>query len=223
MLRKKIGFILILFIIINVSIVSANTYKLDFENTLIDGNQKKVNTNEEVGVDYPLAIRVTISNPNNVWIKIDSVEFVVKSYKNNQIFDVIHKQDYKVDTKTAPMTEILIPPQKTEDIYIILDAYNLLKVDERIGSWEIDLEENVEGIVYFESTNLNEINSNSINIETIKGNLIQFTVAKEPVKIRYGLINYIPGLDDINPFVDLVGTIIGILLSVVVLWKTITK
>lgn len=216
-------FILVFFIFINISTVSANTYKLDFENTLIDGNQKKVNTYEEVGVDCPLAIRVTISNPNNVWIKIDSVKFVAKSYKNNQIFDVIHNQDYGVDTKTAPMTEIYIPPQKTEDIYIILDAYNLLEVDERIGSWEIDLEENVEGIVCFESTNLNEINSNSINIETIKGNLIQFTVAKEPVKIRYGLINFIPGLNDINPIVDFIGTILGILASATILWNRIPK
>ena len=114
-----------------------------------------------------------------------------------------------------PITEIIIPPNSKINLYIILDHYNSLEEDERIGSWLIDLEEQLVGLSYYQEDSLNEIKNkyyNPINLRTSKGNLIQFTVTKEPVKItKYGFLNCIPVLKDINPVLDFIGSIVSIL------------
>ena len=184
---------------------------MDFENTLIDGNQNNVNT-ESVTVDKSLAVKVTIANPNNFWIKIDSLRWTVKSKKNNDDFDVIVKQKYDVDTNTKPITEIVIPPNSKINVYIILEGYNLLEEDERMGSWLIDFDEELEGVKYFNEDNFDVINLRQTDLKTSKGNLVQFTVTKEPVKIyNIGFLKYIPGLEDINPYLNFTVSIIVIL------------
>lgn len=203
-------FISILITVSNISYVYATNYILDFENTLIDGNQNNVNT-DSVAVDKSLAVKVTIANPNNFWIKIDSLWWTVKSKKNNDDFDVIVKQKYDVDTNTKPITEIVIPPNSKINVYIILEEYNLLEDDMRIGSWLIDFDEQLEGVKYFNEDNFNVINLRQTDLKTSKGNLVLFTVTKEPVKIyNIGFLKYIPGLEDVNPYLNFIVSIIVI-------------
>ena len=212
-------FISILITVSNISNVYANNYILDFENTLIDGNQNNVNT-DSVAADKSLAVKVTIANPNNFWIKIDSLRWAVKSKKNNDDFDVIVKQKYDVDTNTKPITEIVIPPNSKINVYIILEEYNLLEEDERIGSWLIDFDEQLEGVKYFNEDNFDVINLRQIDLKTSKGNLVLFTVTKESVKIyNIGFLKYIPGLEDVNPYLNFIVSIIVILGGVLGLIK----
>ena len=192
---------------------------------LIDGNLKEVEINN-VAVDNPLAVKMTITNPNNVWIKIDTLSWKLKSNKNNEEIDVITKQERETDTKTKSMTEILIPPRNKKDLYIILDAYNKLDANERIGFWEIDFEEEVNGISYFKTNILNEEVSsfiNPINLQTIKPNSIQFTVKKEPKEIpNYGFINRISG-ENINPLLDSTISILSIISIMIGIFFKIKK
>lgn len=216
---KKIIFLFFISFIVTVSSVSASNHILDFENTLIDSNEQKVDVNS-VDVDNYLIIKVTIANPNDFWIKIDSLRWLVKSKKNNDDFDVIFKQEYEVDTITKPTPEIVLSPNSKIDTYIILEKYNLLEKDERIGSWLIDLEGQLEGVKYFNENDFTETNFHQDNLETSKGNLIQFTVTKEPVKIyNIGYLKYIPGLEDINPYLNFVVSIITIIVGAIGILK----
>ena len=227
---KKIIFILAISLLISISTVSALESKLDFDNHLVYENQKDVNTEkgEIVEVDRSLFVRVTMTNPNDYWIKIDSLSWEIISYKNNENVDVITKANqYDKDTITKSETNILIPPQDIKEVYVILDAYNALDESKRIGAWEIDFEGQLDGISYLQRDNLKEIYPSSINKNDLiisKANLLEFTVAKEPEKNpQYGLFNKIPGFEDINPLIDALISVIALIGAILGIYKKIVK
>ena len=214
----------IISVFISIYTVSATEFKLDFENHLVYENQKDVNIGKSVAVDRSLLVRVTITNPNDFWIEIDSLSWKIKSYRNNEEFDVITKENqYYTDTITKPNTNVLIPPQNVIEVYVLLDAYNALGEGKRIGVWEIDFEEQLDGISYLQRDNLEKINPRypyKINLKTSKANLLKFTVVKEPEKNpQHGFLNKIPGFEDIDPFINTIGSIIAVIGAIYGLYK----
>jgi hypothetical protein len=173
----NITFLILIFtILISVPSVSAIDYDLDFATELVDGNAKFVDLDTDVSIDRSLVMHVTITNPNDIWINIGQLSWVIESSHNTKEFN-------KMATSES-MENVLILPKDKEDIYIILDGYNSLENGDRIGSWLIDFEGHTSQIDCFGSNNLEKIGYCSVN--PLKANPLDFSVTKESPKVNGG-------------------------------------
>ena len=193
-----------------INTVSANEYNLDFKANLIDSNSEDLNSTQDILFDKQLAIQVTITNPNNIWIDIKSLTWTSKLVKTNDNFDniIVNKE----------ITDLLIPPYEQHDFYIILNKYNKLNTDTKIGQWQINFNKQIK-VENAYSTDFEPIGFNEKNI--IIANPISFKITKPDLNppdeiVETGFLDrFNPSLDDAYKLVGIVTMVIGVIIGVI--------
>lgn len=207
MKSKHLIIFFILLLVFLTPIVSAKDYILDFDSELIDGNGKYIDTSNAVSIESHLVLHVTLSNPNDFWIDLGSISWNIGASQNSREFEKI--------TSSESMTNVLIPAKEKIDIYIILDGYNSLDNDERIGVWEIDFEGNINEVEYYYSNNLDKITyptSSQIKLNPSKANLIKFEVQKESSQLdkSFDFGRGISKINELDPIFKLIGLFVAL-------------
>ena len=190
----------------------ANEYNLDFKANLIDSNSKDLNSTQDILFDKQLAIRVSITNPNNIWININSLTWTSTLFKTNDHFEDIVVNKY--------LKDILIPPYKQHDFYIILNKYNKLNTDTKIGQWQINFNKQIK-VENAYSTDFELLGFSEKNI--IIANPISFKIVKPDINppdeiVETGFLGrFNPSLDETSQLVAIVTSIILVLIGVITL------
>lgn len=205
---KWIYVVIIFAIIFNLQIVSAESYNLDITAELIDGNGQVISNINEIPLNQNLGLYLQIVNTNDFWVNPNSLQLRIETTKNGERFYPLISFILKDEIL---LNDIYVPPNSKKDIYVILENYNSLDENERSGSWEIHFDLYAVGINSFYSSNLNSINS--ITIETIKPNNIIFEARNEipDLDTKYNIPSVPYIADKITPLNTIIGFIIAVL------------
>ena len=104
---RKLGVIFFVFLfLLSISIVSASEYNLDVNAELIDNKVDNLNLDGKIPLEQNIAIRFTIVNNNNLWIKVNNFGISMKANKDGERFFPISSV---IDTLIVE--QLLIPPQ----------------------------------------------------------------------------------------------------------------
>lgn len=170
---RKLGvFFFVFLFLLSISIVSASEYNLDVNAELIDNKVDNLNLDGKIPLEQNIAIRFTIVNNNNLWIKVNNFSISMKANKDGERFFPISSV---IDTLIVE--QLLIPPQNKAEFYVVLEEYNSLPKNDRIGSWTINFESTQLSSNSFQASDLTK--DFFLPLDIIKPNNIEFTVIKE--------------------------------------------
>ena len=203
---RKLGVIFFVFLFFSsISIVSASEYNLDINAELVDSKIATLNLDENIPLEQKLAIRFTIINNNNLWININNFDISIRANKDGERFFPISSV---IDTLIVD--KLLIPPQNQIEFYVVLEEYNSLSKNDRIGSWAINFESTKLSSNGFEATDLTKVGY--LPLDLIKPNNIEFTVIKEKALLDENTNIFTKSGSILSNYnLETIGTIIGIL------------
>lgn len=211
-MRKLSVLFFIFLFFLSISIASANEFNLDINAELVDNKVDNLNLKENIPLEQNLAIRFTIVNSNNLWISADNFGIMMTANKDGERFFPISSV---IDTLTVE--KLVIPPQDKAEFYVVLEEYNLLSKNDRIGSWAIKFESTKPSTDGFEASDLTK--DGYVTLYLIKPNNIEFTVIKEKAYLDENT-NFLSILSNynLNTINSIVGIIVGILFILGFLW-----
>lgn len=172
---SKFGvFVFVYLLVLSIPIVSASDNNLDISAELIDNYGNRLSTDEkiEIPIEQNLGIHFTIVNSNDLWINVRTLDLRMNAKKDGERFFPISS----VDDATS-IQELLIPPNNKADFYVILEKYNSLPNNDKIGYWSLNFETTKVSSSAFNSLNL--MQDRYFHLDLIKPNNIEFTVIKE--------------------------------------------
>ena len=171
-MRKLSVLFFVFLFFLSISIASASEYNLDINAELVNNKVDNLNLEENIPLEQNLAIRFTIVNNNNLWINVNNFGISMTANKDGERFFPISSV---IDTLIVE--KLIIPPQNKAEFYVVLEEYNSLSKNDRIGYWGIKFESTKLSSNGFEASDLTK--DGYVPLDLIKPNNIEFTVIKE--------------------------------------------
>ncbi|WP_406661506.1 hypothetical protein V7O66_03035 [Methanolobus sp. ZRKC3] len=213
-MHKFRSFIFVFFILLSISNVHATNYNLEINSELVDNYGTKLNVDKEIQVEQNLAIHFSVVNKNDLWINVRNLNLRLNANKDSERFIPISSGN-----DVTLIEELLIPPESQADFYIVLEKYNSLNENDRIGSWVVSFETTETSSNSFSSLDL--IKENYLVLNLMKPNNIEFRVIREQAQLDQNIdlpssLSYenLAATDNIVSIIGglilIIGTLVGI-------------
>ena len=216
-MRKICILFFVYLLLLSISTGSASDYGLDISAELIDNYGNRLIFDEEIPIEQNLAIHFTIVNSNDLWINVRTLDLRINAKKDGErffpsssLYDAISIQ------------ELSIPPKNKADFYVVLEKYNSLLQNDRIGSWILNFETTMTSSSGFNSLDLTK--KNYLPLGIIKPNNIEFTVVKENAHLDKNT-NFVSNLsyENLDATEKILSALAAFIFIVGIIWSIIRK
>ncbi|WP_321431129.1 hypothetical protein [uncultured Methanolobus sp.] len=196
--------IFVFLMLLSISNAHANNYNLDINGELVDTSGVLLEDKDEIPVEQNLAIHFTVINKNDFWINVNNLNIKMSANQDSNRFYPISS-----GSDTTLIEEVLIPPNKKAGFYVVLEEYNSLNKNERIGNWAISFETTKGSTHGYSSSDLTSMNYFVLDLS--KPNNIEFNVIKEEAQLDDSAFSLNISPDDIATTNNLLGIVVAII------------